>query len=58
MFVIPVLLQADVPSFLISVPVIFIFFRSAVYILLKCLPFHSESALNESPSIEVVKWMT
>lgn len=35
MFVIPVLLQADVPSFLISVPVLFIFSHSAVYILLK-----------------------
>lgn len=40
-------------------PSSFLFFsHSAVYILLKWFPFRSESLLNESPSIEVVKWMT
>lgn len=56
MFVIPVLLQADVPSFLISVPVIFIFFHSAVYIFLKHFPLCSGALLNESPGIDAVKW--
>lgn len=34
------------------------FLHSVVYILLKCFPLCCESLENESPSIEVVKWIT
>lgn len=62
MFVILPLLQADVSSFLISVPVTFFCFL--VYILLKCFPSYFESTLHlqwdpcESPNSEIVKQMT